>query len=699
MNRTISTFIIALLCLQHAAAQEKVPILLDVQVENFTDSAFVMVYEKVSSNGLMGMIAGELSAEGKLSKEYKVSLPEGNEHIQLALDIAGPGWERKFRKFYVRPGGKVLVTAQDKNASSIQIQTDSELNQAYLKFLDLTADSREYADLCQHKIDSLVNIRVETDEEYVPIEAALNEWKENLEQAKHAEKTEKLKALQELPFNDCWIEELRQITRFFDMIPEPDLYPLVEETLKTVPFDEKSKAWYIDQLSLMHPGEIYALGDVIDAELEDLDGNSYSLEQFRGKYVLLDFWGEGCGPCDASMPELEALSQDLQDKLVIVSVTQDYNDADWRTATNRHKGHFTWYNLRDKQGQGGLWGRNAVNAMPTFILLSPEGKKADQQVGYSDGSLYEFLKTHLDLPSQVTVTLQNNSDSPLFELLSLLPVSGINQQIMKDTLHFSAGYMEAEFPVRKIQMLRLEAPGKGKIVLPMYRGGHYTVSFNGESFQLEGEENAAQKLYASLYDQPDVQLQASAFSGYASADSLIVAVDQLRDVMREKLLAANKEKKITIQMYSFMQHDIECYWNTVIGMVGNQNLQDGNTEEAEKMWKKATEGVNSYALHYTGSPYYNDYMAMKATHYLYKDMEHTMEMFSQNLRTTAYVNQYKKFVKNEECLENQLAYCLYSAFMQGNGEEELETLYQEFEQLYPESSYLPLLHLLVKKSL
>lgn len=41
--------------------------------------------------------------------------------------------------------------------------------------------------------------------------------------------------------------------------------------------------------------------------LRDLEGNSTSLSQFRGKVVLLNFWATWCGPCRVEMPAMEQL--------------------------------------------------------------------------------------------------------------------------------------------------------------------------------------------------------------------------------------------------------------------------------------------------------------------------------------------------------------------------------------------------------
>jgi thiol-disulfide isomerase/thioredoxin len=53
---------------------------------------------------------------------------------------------------------------------------------------------------------------------------------------------------------------------------------------------------------------------IIQADIKDLEGNTYKLEDKKGKVVLVDLWATWCGPCRDAMPDLIALQDKYGDK-------------------------------------------------------------------------------------------------------------------------------------------------------------------------------------------------------------------------------------------------------------------------------------------------------------------------------------------------------------------------------------------------
>ncbi|MDZ4697114.1 MAG: TlpA disulfide reductase family protein [Deltaproteobacteria bacterium] len=61
-------------------------------------------------------------------------------------------------------------------------------------------------------------------------------------------------------------------------------------------------------------------------DLPDANGRRWTLEQLRGRPVLLNFWATWCPPCVEEMPALESLARKLGDRAVVLAVS---TDDDW----------------------------------------------------------------------------------------------------------------------------------------------------------------------------------------------------------------------------------------------------------------------------------------------------------------------------------------------------------------------------------
>ena len=142
-------------------------------------------------------------------------------------------------------------------------------------------------------------------------------------------------------------------------------------------------------MNYLNPSKQVYIGDPVpEAEFVDLEGHPVRLSDFQGKWVLVDFWMRSCGPCIKAVPELGALSRELQDKLNVVSINVD-KEPTWRKASEEHG--ITWNNWNDPKGPSGIFRAYGTNAFPTFVLISPEGTVDYIMTGYAEGKLRSLV--------------------------------------------------------------------------------------------------------------------------------------------------------------------------------------------------------------------------------------------------------------------------------------------------------------------
>lgn len=140
-------------------------------------------------------------------------------------------------------------------------------------------------------------------------------------------------------------------------------------------------------------------GPAPDFTKPDVNGKLVSLSQFKGKYVLLDFWGSWCAPCRAANPHLKELYATYAAKgFEILGVAsekvsgQAQAEKVWKEAVE--KDGLTWTNVLNneasmKQDVVQLY---SVDGYPTQILLDKEGKIIGRWLGAAGKQLDDKLK-------------------------------------------------------------------------------------------------------------------------------------------------------------------------------------------------------------------------------------------------------------------------------------------------------------------
>ena len=149
----------------------------------------------------------------------------------------------------------------------------------------------------------------------------------------------------------------------------------------------------------LFPPDVVEVGDnFTDVDLLDADGNTKRLADYSGKYLLLDFWSRGCGPCIMALPEMKEISETYLDKLTIISISLD-TESVWKEAMAKHD--MPWVNIRDPKSMGGLAASYGVVGIPNYVMISPEGTIVDKWAGFGTGYLKRKVGENIDRKSVV----------------------------------------------------------------------------------------------------------------------------------------------------------------------------------------------------------------------------------------------------------------------------------------------------------
>jgi peroxiredoxin len=150
--------------------------------------------------------------------------------------------------------------------------------------------------------------------------------------------------------------------------------------------------------NILHSIEVDKLTGIgrtaLDFTQIDTLGNPVSLKDFRGKYVLIDFWASWCHPCREENPNVVKAFNQYKDKnFTILSISFDEDKTNWLKAIQ--KDGLAWNHVSDLKGWDNAVGKEYdIEAIPANILIDPQGKIIAKDLHGDDlgNKLAEVLK-------------------------------------------------------------------------------------------------------------------------------------------------------------------------------------------------------------------------------------------------------------------------------------------------------------------
>ncbi|MDE6243893.1 MAG: TlpA family protein disulfide reductase, partial [Muribaculaceae bacterium] len=125
--------------------------------------------------------------------------------------------------------------------------------------------------------------------------------------------------------------------------------------------------------------------------LLDLNDKPVSLKDFRGKWVVLDFWGAWCRWCIKGFPELKEAYKDAAGKFEVIGIDNRDTPERWKEAVAKYE--LPWVNVYNPDSPEGLalLENYAVQGFPTKVFIDPQGIIRHVTVG-EDPSFFTVLR-------------------------------------------------------------------------------------------------------------------------------------------------------------------------------------------------------------------------------------------------------------------------------------------------------------------
>ena len=104
---------------------------------------------------------------------------------------------------------------------------------------------------------------------------------------------------------------------------------------------------------------------------------------------MLDFWGSWCVNCIAAFPHTKDFYEQHRDKLEILGVAIHDKKDKWKAAVEKNE--LPWKLVLDTEGENSVAEQYGIVAAPTYVLLDPEGKVLNWNLGEFE-TIEEFFE-------------------------------------------------------------------------------------------------------------------------------------------------------------------------------------------------------------------------------------------------------------------------------------------------------------------
>ena len=367
--------------------------LIQGELANLPDSIVIGLYEE--DGNILNCVLRDTLMNGQFSFRDTVSTTR-----KMLIMSDNRGFPGTWLEVWIAPGEYIEIKGQDKLVKTWEVVSDvpeqqeenrftacamaqqkelmqymaAEYDWQRMMFIDHPGD-REFESQAWAKIDSIRKLSMPLQQEI---------WKKEMEY------------MEEAPVSPVWMDRLlffASMMKYKTIMPYKEevknLYARMSESDKQTDDGQEITAYVYPPT----PGRRELLPCIPFPFSRFPAATALTVSEFKGKFILLDFWSSGCGPCVESIPEMEKVMDLYKDKMTVISISEDPK-ARWKEyIKTKGMGGNQWNELR--KGRTGLALNYQVRGIPHYVLIAPDGKIQDVWSGYGSGSLLGQVEKNL----------------------------------------------------------------------------------------------------------------------------------------------------------------------------------------------------------------------------------------------------------------------------------------------------------------
>lgn len=348
---------------------------------------------------------GEHSRVNNLLVHIRQQYPSRDKYMEAVIAKKEIILNRERYRFYAKQYQEQLKMAKHARLA----QEEKKVATSYIQALFLkniykpVIDSKVFGKSNKAKIESDYAVELSTlkPETYL---FYYTDWQEYLRELMYTKmQTGKIK----LHNPDLWISEWAKMISS-PLLREQFVSALIEQEVIMGYFDraarkrcETVQKWITDSILIQktdtYIAQIQSFSDSTDVSavtFENLQGETVSLADFKGKYVFIDFWSTFCNPCIGEMPYLQKLEKDLGNASIeFVSISLDSKREYWIKFLHENQLEHNQFLMPDRD-KNPIWSLIGLSGIPRFVLIGPDSRVINKHTYRPSNPILEYqLKT------------------------------------------------------------------------------------------------------------------------------------------------------------------------------------------------------------------------------------------------------------------------------------------------------------------